>query len=151
MAQTEIDTGEFVGDFLEHFGVKGMRWGVRRTREERAMDKAQKKIEAKKVKIEVTEGNGIKTKGGKRRTASDDAIVAAVGKQIAKKSGTDALSNEELKRVVERMNLESQFAKLSKGQKSKGEEFVDSFMKNLAPTLLKDIATDGKKDKKKDS
>jgi hypothetical protein len=75
------DGAEFVGDYLEHFGVKGMKWGVRRASEP---------------------GFAI----------SDDARKAARAAGVAKKQGTKVLSNDDLQRLVTRMNLEQQYNKL---------------------------------------
>lgn len=80
---------------LAHFGVKGMKWGVRRTT---SMD-----------------------------VSSDDARAAEAARIKAGKSGTKALSNKELRALVDRMNLEQQFDRLKLSQPSrfrKGTTFV---------------------------
>ena len=72
-------------DFLAHYGVKGMKWGVRRTQAELDADSA------------------------------DVASVKTAKKKISKNRGkTDSLSNKELQELVNRMNLEQQYAKLKK-------------------------------------
>lgn len=71
---------------LEHFGVKGMRWGV------------------------------IRKKTG---PSSGDAKTAdRLGKKL-KTGGTKALTNKELKKLVERMNLEKQYRNLAPDSPSK--------------------------------
>lgn len=136
----QIQTDAFVGEFLEHYGVKGMKWGKRRSRAERLQARAEKTEAAKKVTVETKPGGrGLKATGGKGRDASEDAIKAAVGKQIAKKSGVDALSNQELQAVVQRMNLEQQYAKLSKGQQSDGQKFMEKWLKDSGQGILNDV------------
>ena len=39
------------GDILLHYGVKGMRWGVRKSRAQRAADRRRRKIERAKKKV----------------------------------------------------------------------------------------------------
>lgn len=73
--------GSSVDEVIEHFGVKGMRWGKRK-----------------------------KVSGGKE-TADSKNVSSSLAK--IKSGGTKALSNVELKAVVERMNLEQQYSKLA--------------------------------------
>lgn len=77
--------------FLEQYGVKGQKWGVRRD----------------------------------RPGPSDDAVRVEAAKSTIKRGGTQALSNKELQDVVTRMNLETQYGRLSAAQKSKGRKFVE--------------------------
>lgn len=72
--------------FLEHYGVKGMKWGVRRAASQL----------------------------GAARPKSDDALVANAAKRKARVKGLDSLSNKELKDLSTRLNLETQVSSLSK-------------------------------------
>lgn len=80
----EVDT------FLEHYGVRGMKWGVRRTHPE-STGSTPKKI----------------------KELSEDAAVAKAAKTKSKTQGLDALSNKELQHLVNRMNLEQQYSRLT--------------------------------------
>lgn len=73
-----------------HFGVKGMKWGVRKRRGDTP-----------------------------RGTDSPDAISVRETKAKIKSGGTNALTNKELQQLVTRMNLEQQYGKLVAGQPSK--------------------------------
>lgn len=92
-----MHSSESVDEVLEHFGVKGMRWGVRRR--------------------EGADG----TVGGRFHSPhaepSHDAARAKDLSTRARKGGTSTLSNQELKALTERMNLEQQYSRLS-GDKS---------------------------------
>lgn len=90
-------------DFLSHYGIKGMKWGVRRSNPSGAP-----------VKIEVgtAPGKRVQTRGGQNHGPSDDAVRAAVLKRKARSSTTDSLTNAELRAAVERMNLEQQYDRL---------------------------------------
>lgn len=124
-------------DFLEHVGVKGMKWGVRKSREERAAPskvKVKEKVSfrgSQDIKVKSKAGRGIvKVSGGKRNMATQDAIRTRASMQKGKKSTVHALSNAELKQAVDRMKLEKDFSKLLKetGRTSAGKEFVDALM-----------------------
>lgn len=106
---------------LEHYGVKGMKWGVRRTPEQlgraRAARKA-KKAEAKKQKA-----------ADRNRPASEDAVKAATYRRVAKNAGTASLSNQELDALLKRMKLEERYVTaLGADTKSIGRVLVESIM-----------------------
>lgn len=115
-------------DILEHFGVKGMRWGVRRK------DTGYSDGDST-IKVTTKSGKGIvKVSGGKGIDPSEDAVKVAAAKQKAKSSTTAALSNDEMKLLVGRMQLEQQYAKLmsesNQKKKSKGLEFSTWLLKS---------------------
>lgn len=96
MSQIEIQNyqDKLVLAYLAHHGVKGQRWGVRRTKA--ALARAAKR-----------EG---------RAPASEEHQRTAE----LRKKGKAGLSNKELKEVNERLNLEQNFARLNQGAASKG-------------------------------
>ena len=107
---------ENIDEALAHYGVKGMRWGVRRSDKALARSGGGDKVRVKKVP-----GKGVEVvSGGKNQSVSDDAVKAAIAKTKASKSSTDSLSNVELKALVDRMNLEQQYSKLTDKEKQSG-------------------------------
>lgn len=116
LAMSQDDLAEVF--YLEHYGVPGMRWGHRKP-------PGSPPGPASEVTVKQKPGKKVKTSGGKERPAHEDAIKAAVGKQVAKKSSTDALSNQELQAVVTRMQLEANYARLSSQNKSAGRKFIN--------------------------
>lgn len=120
-----------------HYGKKGMRWGVT------TVDKASKPTLTREKDLRVTKSSNVtvtqrkpgryaKAKGGKRLRATDDAVKAVAARQKAKKSTTDALTNDELRAAVERMNLEQQYAKLDAKTKRRGQGFVSQLFQSPA-------------------
>lgn len=123
-------------DILAHHGIKGQRWGVRR--------RNPSGPESVSVKLNK-HGQIAKTSGGRNQPAHEDAIRAAIGKRVVKSSGTHALSNQQLQDLVTRMNLESQYGRLSTGRKSSGQKFAEDIVvgvgKQQATKLASDYAT----------
>lgn len=86
---------------LQHAGIKGMKWGVRRYQNK----------------------DGTLTDAGKKRynkNMSDDARVASE----LKKKKVSELSNSELKKLNERKRLEQEYSRLNPSTISKGWKFV---------------------------
>jgi hypothetical protein len=90
-------------NFLEHFGVKGMKWGIRKDR-----------------------------KGSGKKTAEQTAKT---------------LTNKELKKRVDRMNLEKQYASLAKksevSSKSKGKKIVDEVLADYGGRVVRGLTKKG--------
>ena len=90
-------------DVLKHFGILGMKWGKRK---------------AKKATI----------KPFKRERVSEDYST----KELLKKKKLPTLTNAEIKRITERLQLERQFKELTKEQMSPGKKFVMDILQNVA-------------------
>lgn len=118
---------------VEHYGVNGMKWGVRK-----------KQNRSSEVTVTETPGQKLKTSGGHDRPSSADAKQAAHYRQVAKSSTTDSLSNAELKLVVERMNLEQQYSKLTQNtaQVIPGQDFVQKLIKDAGANALTRVANE---------
>lgn len=92
------DLSDSFKEFLSHHGVKGMRWGRR---------------SASTPKVSVTQkGKKLKTSGGQGRKAAPDAVKVAELRQVRKKSGVSALSNDDLQAYSKRLNLEQNVKQL---------------------------------------
>jgi hypothetical protein len=145
------DTTELGQEFLEHYGVKGMRWGKSGgTASIKGPSTAKlkksvgtvsfKKKDPSPSEVSVTaqlKGKKYKTKakGGEKQPITEDAVRAHTSRQKLKKSGVDALSNKELQDLSTRMNLEQQVNSLnSRRPKTKGQEFVNKALKDPQKT-----------------
>jgi hypothetical protein len=142
-----MDASDVVADILEHHGVKGMRWGVRKANRvgdivvsrglgisttgnrQRSAERSAAKSTPKKAKdtravVVRDKGKRLKTSGGKGHPAHPDAVRVRTLGQVGKKSGLKALSNEELQAYNQRLNLEQQAKRLSYNDKSPPKKFV---------------------------
>jgi hypothetical protein len=88
-----VDEVTLVDDFLEHYGVKGMKWGQTRSR----------------AQIDASPHDSF-----------DVVAVKEAKTKIQQHRSTDVLSNRELQTVVTRMNLEQQYSRLVNEGKSGG-------------------------------
>ena len=95
---------------LLHYGIKGMKWGVRRKRD---------------------------SKTGRVQSEDSKTIDALRKKHVSE------LSNAEIKKINERLNLERQMSSLSKKELSPAAEFVTNWAKNFATQRMNALATQG--------
>lgn len=133
--------GESLDDILAHYGVKGMHWGVRKDRPsgaprrsisdrvnnaKAAVKKDIKERTSTETTVRAKPGQMVRVVGGLKRLPHQDAIAARTAEQIAKKNTLDALSNQDLQRLVSRMNLESQYRNLASNETrvSAGEKYA---------------------------
>jgi len=110
--------------FLQHYGVKGMKWGVRRNRPTSPVTTQSV------VNAGLRGKTKVKAKGGVAHPATQDAIKAAELKRKHQKSGPAALSNNELRDLATRMQLEQQVKVLNAQSKSSGKKFVKDTLKD---------------------
>jgi len=114
------------GSDLEHFGVKGMRWGVRRQQAVTTQTHIDTGLLRRRTKLQ--------TQGGESHPAHTDAVRAAVSRQKLKKSGPAALSNQELNDLRNRLQLEAQVELLTT---RKGKRFVSKQLEETGKETLK--------------
>lgn len=107
-------------EIIEHFGVKGMKWGFRRVRERLARRK-QRKVDAKVSKARTSQW---KHKYSQRASISD----------------------RDLKRAVERLRLENDLAEQVKRTTKIHEKPKNnnSFAKDIGKTLVTDTIKDAR-------
>jgi hypothetical protein len=112
-----MNAAEAIGNILSHHGVKGMKWGVRR----------KATVGPHEVIVRDTRKK-IKTSGGGGHPAHPSAVSARTTGQIAKKSGTKALSDQQLNDYARRIRLEQEVKRLQFNEKGRAAKWVDGFL-----------------------
>lgn len=129
-------------DELYHYGVKGMKWGIRRTPAQLGHNVSKK---ARKVGASVSStlkkaGKATATavknhrEASKQRKAEKQAIKE---RKNLKKKPLSEMSDDELRRTVQRLQLEQQYANLQPKKSSMGKKFVNDFIINPASNAAK--------------
>ena len=113
----KIDTKTPV-DQLYHWGILGQKWGVRRFQNK----------------------DGSRTAAGKRREEEQEKSEDYVKTRESRKKGSAGLSNEELRRINERLRLEADYKNLTTEKMEKAESFVGKALKKAAGDALTDFA-----------
>jgi 2'-5' RNA ligase len=103
MSQTTLQSRINVDEFLEHHGVKGMKWGVRRAT----------------------------SASSSSAPASSDSKLATAAQTKINSGGIHSVSNQELQQVISRMNLERQYSQLQTQHKSELDKGLETTKKLL--------------------
>jgi hypothetical protein len=132
---TKADSGE---EALEHYGILGMRWGVRRTQAQ--LDRAAgRRVEKGKP---VTKTERVKRIKKQKAPPSEDAASAKEAAQKAKKGGVQSLSNRELQQLNTRLNLEQNYSNLTAKQTSPGKAFANEILTTVSKQATQKLANE---------
>ena len=131
-----------MNDELYHYGVLGMRRGVRRYRKKdgtltnsgkRRYNKEMQKLknEEKIIKNKKRTQAKIEKLEAKRKSVEELKKTSINTKTKQKDNKTNGLSNEELREIVTRLQLEKQYNDLSPKQVSLGKAFTKRVLSNV--------------------
>ena len=96
-------TEELVDNFLEHYGVRGMRWGVRRSNPSGGSAKTAVKKLATKPAVKTAPKPAAKTEVKTVEKPKAEAEAPHGPKKASE------MSTEELQKIIQRINLEKQY------------------------------------------
>lgn len=116
---------------LYHHGIKGMKWGVRRTDAQLGHDTG--KIDLQKTKKKVDAANTIVNETRNiNNTASKKAQKKAQKQKLAE---VKSMSDKELRERVNRLNMEQQYIRMSSEQMNAGRANVNSVLNNVGTVI----------------
>lgn len=108
---------------LYHYGIKGMKWGIRRTPAQ--LGHVTKKVgsTAKKVGSAISKRASEAKKNRDAKKTHDEEVKRA---QKNSKKKLSELTNDELRERIQRMELEQRYRQLTPQQKTKGQAFIST-------------------------
>lgn len=105
---------------LFHYGIKGMKWGVRRTEAQLARARGQKPS---------SESASKNTQMNAKTKSSSPA-----------RKKVSEMSDDELNRAVRRLQLEQQYRNLNPEKVSAGKKFADKVVKDVVVPAVTEVA-----------
>lgn len=144
---------------LMHWGIKGMKWGVRRYQnkdgsltpagkkrydKEMAKLKEEEKIAKNKLRTQA-KLNKLDEKRKEIEALKNGKPITKSTKQHSKPSVKD-MSDEELRQTVNRLLMEQQYAKLNPQQVSVGQKFVKKVMNDVVAPAATEVGKNVLKD-----
>ena len=141
-------------DYIYHYGIKGMKWGIRRTAEQLGHKIKSKFSKKKKTSDEdSSEGSSSKIKGsvtvkgtkqnpGTTKTSDGSSIEERKQKVLDSRSAKELYNNadlfttQELQQAYNRLVLEKNIKNLSPKEVSKGQRMLDKYV-NTAENISK--------------
>lgn len=133
-----------MGEELYHYGVKGMKWGIRRTPAQLGHTTGKKK------KRSGSAGEAVKNTAKKAAKAISNKVSATRQKraeakahdaetkkiQENKKKKLSDLTDDELRQRIQRLELEKRYKDLTPKETSKGKAFINAVGKQvIAPAV----------------
>lgn len=116
---------------LYHYGVKGMKWGVRRTPAQLGHDTG--KIDLQKTKKKVDAANTIVNET--RNINNNVSKKQAKKVQKQKMAEVKSMSDQELRERVNRLNMEQQYMRMSSEQMNAGRANINSVLNNVGTVV----------------
>lgn len=141
-------------DYIYHYGIKGMKWGIRRTAEQlghkikskfskkkKASDEDSSEGSSSKIKGSVTV-KGTKQNPGTTKTSDGSSIEERKQKVLDSRSAKELYTNadlfttQELQQAYNRLVLEKNIKNLSPKEVSKGQRMLEKYV-NTAENISK--------------
>ena len=118
---------------LRHYGVLGMKWGVRKDRLKASMGRAKEQKERKKAREEREKlrEESRKERQAQKRTESEK-------KHVSKNRGT--LTDDEIRAKINRLRLEKELRELTEAEVSPGKKFAKEVLRESGKQALTQVS-----------
>ena len=147
LSKEDIMKNDFDSNYLAHYGILGMKWGVRRYQNaDGSLTSAGKERYGSGERLKnAGEAVSKKAKTAKNILRSDSGTRSSKALKEARRKDMDELSTQELRDINNRLNEEQRYLNLTRGMTSSGKKFVSEMGKNIATGIITGIAIEAGK------
>lgn len=131
--------------YLEHHGVKGQKWGVRRTRAQLGYPTSSRKKTPKDAIKSLIKKKKVKD-AAKKKIKEDKKQEDQTKKAKQTRRNPKEMTDQELNAAVNRLRLEAAYNQLNPRQVSAGEKFVNLIVKDIVVPAVTESAKNVAKD-----
>ena len=130
-------------EYLEHYGILGMKWGVRRTKRQLSNRGSTQPTKSPNKYYEKVRVQRIKKKNakGELKAQKKEALKSAAKPKKKSKEEKDPMkqmSDAELQKMVNRIQLEQTYKKLTAPKMSKGKAMVTEAIEKAAQEITQE-------------
>lgn len=135
---------DFESNYLAHYGIMGMKWGVRRYQNaDGSLTAAGKERYGEGGRVGEAVSKKVKT--AKNVLKSDSGSRSSKALKEARRKDIDELSTQELRDINNRLREEKSYQELTKGTIAEGKRFTGQLSKQVATTIIAATAVEAGK------
>lgn len=120
-----METWEMIQDEFYHYGIKGMKWGVRRTPVQLGHDVNKKK------KSSTSKEEKLSKKQAKLKAKQEQLRKKALKSPTLLYKNRDLFTKEEIDTAMRKFRMERDLRDLSRSEKAIGRDYVNNMIDNV--------------------
>lgn len=122
---------------LYHHGVKGMKWGIRRTAAQLGHPLRNRRIK-KQRKAALEKARKVRQQNAEYEKGKQNALKKGTATDVLKYKGD--LTNEQMQSAITRITLEQNLSRLQPQKASTGKKFISNIGSNVLAPALTDVS-----------
>lgn len=142
-SKKKIKHSDMSDDFIVHYGIKGMKWGVRKDRRGRGrvtvVDSDSKSGSSSSSGSDGSNRNSRRTQRALKRAGKTKVSEIKRDNSLKSNPKNRRMTDTELRRAIERMDLERRYAQAIGSDRKSGKQVVAEILKDSGKQIAKQV------------